>query len=237
MFFTMHYERGIRWYEQYFTDYAGQKYAADISPSYLSSRQAPKRIKKHLGNVKLLAILRNPADQIWSLYNLWLTRGYTTKALMSAIKEEQELLNNVLYFKHISNYLKYFDRKDLLILFYENLEPDPSAFLRSLYKFLGIDEVFRDDFFQAQNQSRTPRSGQLDKLVATTGDLLRHLGLISLKTLLNKTGVSDFLKSVNTRHTPKQAMPSDIRYMVNAHVANDKRNLQQLLGRSLSFWQ
>lgn len=236
MFFTLHYERGIDWYDAFFANYRGQKYAGDISPSYLSSEETPKRMRKHLSDVKMLAILRNPADQIWSLYNLWLNRGYTTKDLKSAIREKPEFLNNVLYYKHLSNYLGYFDRKDLLILFYEDLKADPFTFLKSLYSHLEIDEIIQDDFVKVWNKTRKPRSILLEKALATTGDFLRRSGLISLKTFLNKTCVSDIIRFINTLQSEEQAMPQDIRSFVNAYVAEDSENLAKLVNRSLSFW-
>lgn len=236
MFFTSHYGRGIRWYESFFGDYGGQKYAGDISPSYLSCEDAPRRIKKHLPAVKLLAILRNPADQIWSLYNLWIARGYTTKPLQRAIMEEDEFFNNVLYFKHLSNYLDFFDIDDILILFYDDLNADALRFLDAIYAFLGIESIIHDDFVRKKNQTRVPKSILLEKLTASSGDLLRRSGLLSIKTLLSKTGINNFIKGINTRQQTKTQMPSHIRALINDHIADDKKKLSNLVGRDLSSW-
>jgi len=237
MFFTRHYGKGIEWYEKFFDRHRGQKYSGDISPCYLSSKEAPKRIQRHLSDVKILAILRNPVDQIWSLYRLWITRNYTKKELMLALREDAELLDNVRYFEHLSNYLDYFDKKQLLILFYEDLNAAPLSFLKSLYGFLDIEEFYEDDFVRVWNKSRQPRSMMIEKIIVTTGDVLRRSGLISLKTWLNKTGISDIVKSINTTYEDEQLIPEDIRSFVNAYIADDKEKLARLLGRDLSFWK
>lgn len=237
MFFTRHYGKGIEWYEKFFDRHSCQKYAGDISPCYLSSKEAPKRIQRHLSDVKILAILRNPVDQIWSLYRLWITRNYTKKELKFALREDVELLDNVRYFEHLSNYLYYFDKKQLLVLFYEDLKANPLSFLKSLYNFLGIEEVYADDFIRIWNKSRRPKNMMIEKIIVTTGDLLRRSGMISLKTWLNKTGISDIIKSINTTYEDEQSVSEDIRSFVNTYIAQDKENLSRLVGRDLSFWK
>lgn len=237
MFFTWHYGRGIDWYERFYTDYRGQRYAGDISPPYLSSEEAPGRIRKHLSDIKIVAVLRNPVDQIWSLYNLWLTRNYTRKDLRVLLREENELLNNVLYFKHLSNYLKYFDRKDLLILLYDNLKTDPVAFLSSVYNFLEIEPLYSDDLFKIWNPTRNPKSILVEKVIAKGGDFLHRSGLIPLKVWLNKVGINQAIKSLNTRRVRKQSIPSDVRSSINAYVKNDAEQLAELISRDLSFWK
>ena len=237
MFFTRHYTRELRWYEGFFAQHNGEKYAADISPAYLSNPDVPRRIKNNLSEVKLIAVLRNPPEQIWSLYNLWLTRGYTTKSLDLILDPEGELLNNVMYFRHISNYLEHFDRKNMLILFYEDLKADPVSFLRSIYGFLDISDLYEDDFANFWNQTRSPRSRVIEKVITKTGEFLHRSGRISLKSWFNKIGVTGTIKRINTRPEKAKTIPSDLRLRINDYVLDDKKNLETLVSRDLSFWK
>ena len=238
MFFTHHYEKGIKWYESFFGNYKGEKYACDISPSYLSSKISPARIHKELSDVKLIAILRNPVTQIWSLYNLWVTRNYTSKDFRTAFKTKNEFLHNIMYFQHLSNYLEYFNNENLLVLFYEDLKVDYVGFLNSIYKFLDIDNFFTDDFLTVKNKTRTPKSILFEKLITGTGDYLRFSGLLKIKIWLNKVGLTDLIKSLNTTdNVTNQAMPNDLREFIIDYVDSDVKALSEIVGKDLTlFW-
>ena len=239
MFFTHHYEKGIKWYESFFEGYKGEKYACDISPSYLSSKVSPARIHKELSDVKLIAILRNPVTQIWSLYNLWVTRNYTSEDFSTVLKQEKELLHNVVYFQHISNFLEFFNKENFLILFYEDLENDHVSFLNSIYNFLDIDKFFLDDFLTAKNKTKVPKSVFFDKLIARTGDYLRFSGFLKTKIWLKKVGLTDFIKSFNTaENVTNQTMPNNLREFIIDYIDSDVKSLSDIVDKDLtSFWK
>jgi len=236
MFFSHHYQRGYGWYESLYRAYAGQRYAADISPPYLSCEEAPARMREGLPGARIVVTLRNPADQVWSRYNLMLTRGKYSGSVQSALEEKEGLLDDVLYFKHVSRYLEHFARQDLCVLFYEDLRADPRRFLETLCDFLEIPGFYPEDLVQARNVSRKPRNMFVEKVIVRVGDSLRRSGMLTLKSLLNRTGVAKKLKALNTAQAEMGAMPPDARTSVNQHVARDREQLAQLLGRDLSSW-
>lgn len=67
------YIKGYKWYqENYFSNNKGYKISGDISTNYMTySKVAAKRIYDTLGpEVKLIFILRNPAERAYSHYNM-----------------------------------------------------------------------------------------------------------------------------------------------------------------------
>ncbi len=237
MFFSNHYLKGIEWYEKFFNVYQGQKYAAEICPTYLSNSKAPERIRRHLHDVKLAVILRNPVDQIFSMYNLFQLRGYTKKDLFSFLSGDKTLLNHVLYFRHLSRYLQFFDSQKIIVMFYEDLKDDPKTFLANLYSFLDIKCLYSHSIYEVQNRGRTPRSLIIERIIASTGDLMRRKGLLRLKILLNKFRLSDMLKALNTASRSKNDISAEFRSIINKYVEEDKRCLSKLINRDLSFWK
>ncbi|HEB76015.1 MAG TPA: hypothetical protein ENJ04_06665 [Nitrospirae bacterium] len=237
MFFSHHYDKGIGWYEKFFEGRRGEKCAGDISPTYLSSPQAAGRIYRHFPDIKLIASLRNPPEQVYSLYNLWLSRGYTDKDVKTVIEEEAEFLDNILYWRHLSRYLEFFDRDRILVLLFEDLRKDPKAYLKEVYDFLGVEEFYPESVYEKYNQFREPRNMMVEKLITGTGDLLRRLRLLKLKSVLNRLGVSEGIKRFNTKGAEKDAIPEDVRKRINEHVREDTRRLEEFLGRDLSFWR
>lgn len=236
MFFDRHYKRGFGWYFNLFRGTKGEKFIGDISPTYLYSDEAPQRIYAYSKNIKLIASLRNPPDQIFSLYNLWRRRGYTNKDI-AAVLEEGELLQNVLYWKRLSKYLEYFDKDQLLIIFFEDLRRDPVAYLKQVYSFLGVPEWFSEDIYKKSNAARTPKSELLERSTAKAGDWLHRMGLLGLKSFLKKIKIVEALNSINTADSKKSdKLPDDLRQRINLFVEGDKKKLEEHVGRNLSFW-
>ena len=70
-FFNRNYEKGLSWYESFFPD--GQAVSetpviGEYSPSYLYFSECPERMARIKPIQKLLLIVRNPADQMYSYY-------------------------------------------------------------------------------------------------------------------------------------------------------------------------
>ncbi len=236
MFFSHHYEKGIQWYKKFFEGACGSKCSGDISPTYLSSPEAPERIYRHFPNVKLILSLRNPPDQVYSLYKLWLARNYTDKDINKVIEEEDEFLNNILYWKHLSKYLEFFDREKILVLFFEDLGKDPKAYLGQVYRFLGVEENYPESIYERRNQYRAPRSMIIENIITGTGDMLRRMRMLGLKSFLNKLGISEKIKKINTASQQKGEIPIEVRKRINEYVKQDKSGLEKFTGRDLSFW-
>ena len=236
MFFSHHYEKGISWYEKFFDQAKDHQGRGDITPAYLSYREAPALIAKNYPDIKLIVSLRNPVDQIDSLYQLWLTRNYTDRDLKTALETEDELLDNVLYHKHISDYLEHFNRDQILVLLYDELKDNPKEFLKKVYNFLEVDEFFPEEAFKKQNAYRSPKSKILERFISGTGDLLRQMKLLKFKSILNKTGISEKIKKINTSSKKKDTMPEDVRQRINQHVSEDIKKLEELLNIKLSTW-
>ena len=236
MFFSHHYKKGIKWYEGCFSGYKGEKCVGEIAPPYLSDREVPQRIKEDLKSVKLIVTLRNPIDQIQSLYNLWLSRGYVKDEIDTVILSEPDLLNNVLYYKHIKSYLRFFNDEQILVLFYEDFLDDPKRFLINIYDFLRIENIFPDDILDFVNRGRVPKSLKFEKVIVKAGDFLRRSGFIRLKGFLNKSGISDFAKALNTSKDGRNFMPDQTRSLIADYVREDIHNLSKQFNRDLSKW-
>lgn len=63
------YAKGINWYLDNFDWSNTRQTRGEFSVSYLADSKAPIRIKKHFPNIKIIAILRNPVDMIYSAYH------------------------------------------------------------------------------------------------------------------------------------------------------------------------
>ena len=78
---------------------------------------------------------------------------------------------------------------------------------------------------------------RVENIITGTGDLLRRLRLLKFKSLLNNIGVSEWIKKFNTKREKKDEMPKEVRSRINEYIKDDKRRLEEFVGRDLSFWR
>lgn len=77
-FFDLHFDRGVDWYQAFFSSpEAAHSYAVigEISPQYISTgEECPDRISQTLPGVKLILMLRHPVDRAYSHYGFVVQR-------------------------------------------------------------------------------------------------------------------------------------------------------------------
>ncbi|MBA7620387.1 hypothetical protein ES703_27736 [subsurface metagenome] len=193
-FFGTNYVKGLEYYKSFFKncdgkinfykdcegklsfnkDY-GKKIKGEFTPGYYLYNEAPQRIKKHFPDVKMIACLRNPIEQVLSHYRYKIKTGQ--KVHPNLIKELSQTPRNRIYFvygfyyQHLSRFLKYFDPENILILIYEDALNDPAQFIKSIYQFLKIDENFIPSMLHKKINT-TPKKERMDK---ATRKMLREM--------------------------------------------------------------
>lgn len=124
-------------------------------PSYISRPYVPQRIKRHAPSAKIIFCLRNPVDRAISAYfhNMkMMLNPYMepNKGLLHLVKykkfkkypRSKWLLEYGLYYKNIKRFYKYFPKKQILIIFYEDLKNRPKETIKKIYKFLNLNSDF-----------------------------------------------------------------------------------------------
>ena len=155
-FFTIHYHRGLEFYEQtYFSDVANELAVVEFSNSYVVSPMALERVARHLPRVQLTVMVRNPIERC---YRSWAAAHYQGRYGFDPDKgigiPFDDLLhpNRTTYFRawlepgffarHLNNVFSLFPRERVLVMVFDDLESDPDTFLSRYFKFLGVDSAF-----------------------------------------------------------------------------------------------
>jgi hypothetical protein len=141
-YFNRHYDEGADWYESFFpksdTGEAWQA-AGEITPVYMYDPAVPKRIRD-CGHVdRLIAILRHPADRLYSQYVKWTALGKTSLSFRDFAEEIPERMSLGRYSESIVPFLDYFDESQILVLVMEDSVSQVDKTKETLAKFLGVD--------------------------------------------------------------------------------------------------
>lgn len=198
-FFSRYYNRGEEWYNTFFKKKEQYSIYGEICPAYLrNAHLTADRIFNYCQKTKIVAILRNPIDQIESMIRLHRTRYGESKIIDLS---EHEIINtyiqNVLYYNKLKPFIDNFSEKQMIILNYDELASAPINLLKKLYTFLGVD-YFKPKQIGKINTAYKSKNITIDRLIASTGEFLRDNNFNYVIRLFNKLGIIKTLKMLNS---------------------------------------
>jgi hypothetical protein len=171
-------------YLSLFEDARADQRAGEASSAYLLSHDAAGQIAELQPDARIIAILREPANFLRSLHlQLLRTHVETVKDLGEAISLEAarregnkiprrshrpRLLlysEHVRYVENLRRFHAVFPREQVLVLVYEDFLKDNEATVRTVRRFLGVEEELPVEVKKANPTVKRMRSQQLDELV------------------------------------------------------------------------
>ena len=167
---------GVMEYFKNFDEAASNQIVGEKSPSYLPSQFAAERIAFHLPQVKIVAILRDPADRAHSAYLHGRRIGAIPKSrtFSHAIRDYRnnqgvpygDVVSQGFYFESLERYFKNFDAEQIHIMSFSQLTQSPHLILPKLMKFLmptefDLQSADIDYSMPRVNVARTSRFPQL----------------------------------------------------------------------------
>lgn len=150
------YEKGLSFYSSsWFAGAGASKLAGEKSTDYLESAVAAERIARDLPRVKLVFMLREPADRAFSNYLWTRMNGLETEDLRTALRledqRERELPERLrfarpfsyfsrgLYADLLAPYMRSIPRDRILVLRFEDIPTRPRQIAERIHGFLGVE--------------------------------------------------------------------------------------------------
>ena len=227
-FFDADYDKGMDFYESFFTGWSGEKAVGEVTPAYFYSATIARRIKKDLPGIKLFVSLRNPVDRAYSQYWRMIGMGYLEKdvSFEEALETRGMLLSYGMHSVNLSNYYEYFDRDDLLPLLFDSIKKEPETVLNELFAFLGVEPEAEANYtLEAINRS------------ASLPNLGRSKGLYYLRRMMNRLGIHSLRdKMENINRTVLPPMNPETRQYLTDYFREDILKTEELIGKDLSGW-
>jgi len=202
------FDRGIEYYSAtWFADLGSARIAGEKSTNYLESPIVAARIREHLPEVKLIFILREPADRAFSNYLWSRMNGQEHDDFATALAAEQQREQSEPSELRYARPHAYFSRG----LYAELLRPWFDLFQRSQILCLRYDEIITHPLVLAER-------------------LHRFLGVALRPRDAEKLGV------INSSEKDGAVMPEEIRQELLQRYALPNRRLAQLLGNDFEVW-
>lgn len=169
-YFDHFFEQGERWYRSHFPTRAekallrpwrGSLVTGEATPGYLLDPFVPERIKRLMPDIKLIGVLRNPVDAVYSAYQFGIKRGtYSAEEVVfeerilreqeclsgsvpcqcapETVKHARHFLSQYIYINQLQPWFDKFPRENILILISEELFGNPRQLFNSVQDFLEI---------------------------------------------------------------------------------------------------
>lgn len=235
------YHNGLAWYESLFVDCNGYKAVGEASTNYFSYQDSPRLIRRHLPGARLIFMLRDPVQRMYSHY--WQERkaGWPLPAFDQLVERR---LPRARYYEAVSGYahhlvrfLDLFPREQILVLLQEDFVADPRARVRDVLNFLGVGGGVADEALSVRyNRQSRPRSRRLEWLINRARWLPAYDALpLSARQLLRRMRAA--ISRANAVPFEYPPLRTETRRLLVPRFGADVTFVEQMLDRELPAWR
>ena len=230
-------------YEQLFNTVSTETAVGEATVWYMYAPQAATNIKRHIPDVRIIAVLRNPVERALSSYSMTVREGRETCSLEDALaQEEQRIAANWefiwhyraagLYCEQLQRYFDIFDRSQLRVYLYEDFRTAPQDVMRDIFRFIEVDSRFQPDTAIRLNVSGRPRVRFLQNLLSGRSAVRSVSRRLLPKRVRSRIRAS--LYGANL--APPPSLPPATATALHEAYAEDVAKLSVLIDRDLSAW-
>lgn len=247
--FDEDYNKGIGFYNSYFETWKGQKAVGEVDPDYLLYPYTAKRIAETLGkDIKIIVVLRNPADRAYSHYLMTKRKGLEPYEFEESIGQEANRKNNLkeqkifayiergYYGSQLKQFMEVFPREQFLILlFEEDLISNKAATIKKVQEFLCVP-YHELDLNLHSNEAGEAKSELVRDLVRRPNVFKRILKSVVPSKEFRKSVRKLFInKNMQKAASPKLETGVKAR-IINKYFLEDIHLTESLINRDLSAW-
>ncbi|MEL6352915.1 MAG: sulfotransferase [Cyanobacteria bacterium J06627_28] len=236
--------RDIELYHNQFEAVTDEKIFGEASPLYLCTPKTAERIHRYKSGMKLVVILRNPADRAFSHFVYAVANGRESLSNFdAAIAQEDISTENIwigarhyirlgFYYSQLKPYFQIFDRSQIKVCLYEDFSKDSTKVMKEILSFLDVDNNFIPDMTARHNQSLIPKNKTLHHFL-----MQQNIAAKTIKTILPEQ-VINLAKSIRARNLVKSnaKLSAQARQNLMAIYREDILELQALIDKDLSCW-
>ena len=222
-------------YVELFRNVRDQTAIGEASVSYFWMPSAAAAIRSKLPDTRLIFVLRDPADRLFSWYLMTFRRrpGLTFRDWFlkqrNGGEDQGPAVEGGRFATHLLRLLEAFPWDQMSVYLYESLRTDARSVLRDIFTFLGVDPDRPIDVSRRHNETVVPRFPALDGLRR------RAIGNAPVTGWLPGR-VRDALRGLYHRRRGSFAMDPADRRMVIDYYRDEILRAADLIGRDLSSW-
>jgi len=235
------YGKGREWYEKLFHSCAQRPARGEASTQYFTLEGTPRLIREMLPNIKLIFMLRDPVNRLYSHYWQEVKVGLKLPSFPELVTQNHPRFR---YYQHVSqyrthleNYRRVFSKERCLVLLHEDLLNSPLDILQKVYTFLDVDPTFTPNSLGEHfNQQTQPKNVQVQQVITY---LRNHPWVQQLPDALRQPlgRIVSRLSKTNTTIATMPPLDEIQRAKLIPHFLADIEYVEQWITRDLSSWR
>jgi len=244
-------------YLSLFAEAKDETRVGEASVWYLSSKNAASEIKEFCPSAKIILMLRNPVDMLFSLHRDLLYVGYEDIEDFEEAIEAMEIRKGGNYIpgstnvvqgltyryvaqlhQHVKRYFDIFDRNNIHVITLDDLKEDATKTYKEILQFLDVNDEIQVDL-SPKNPRKRIRSKTVQKLAKkiwlnkTFQDLISKMPKSVENNLFE---LFRFIRIHNSIDRKSEPMASKVRKRLQSEFSTDIEKLSELLNRDLTHW-
>jgi hypothetical protein len=230
----------LKWYSGLFEESVTQRVRTwgEITPVYIFDDDTPRLMHQCVPEAKLVCCLRDQSERAYSWYRLFLRFNPDVFSTDFSFRQFLTYQADVygregFYLEHLQRYLALYPKESILVLLYDDLEKDPTSFIRQVLLFLGVDGTFLPPSLNKRINPmllEIPRSKTLQHAAAR------------LKTSRRLAKAGLWIDKLNTMRLtgadlpPRHQMDPEMKARMYQLYEDHNQKLGDFLGRDLRHW-
>lgn len=219
-----------------------QKVIGEATPSYLCSKHAPTQIKSFSPEARIIIMLRNPLDVVYSLHAQALRYGIEPiRSFERALEADKRRggKESLGYWKftdfpdQVKRYFNLFGRERVHIIIFDDLKKDLRSVCQGTLHFLDVSPYVAP-ISRARNANLDIRIAGLQRILAQPPRIFKIISRGLPKQL--RIGISRSLSGWNLVERPRPSMHHELKKRLQREFESKIQELSNLLERDLSGW-
>lgn len=240
-------------YAALYKEAGGAKARGEASSKYLFSTEAAREIKAYAPDAKIIIIVRNPIDMMWSWHGQQLYAAEEDILDFDEALAAQEDRRNgrrippgahgvnelqytamATFSPQIQRYFDVFGRDNVKVIIFDDFANDTVAAVKDVFRFLGVDDSFTPAI-EVHNKGNWLRNPGVKRFLKSHPRIAKMVTRTIPGSLRHKAGDALLAMKGGAPERPK-TMKSETRRRLCREFESEVRRLGELLGRDLSHW-
>lgn len=239
-YFDRNFDKGINWYERFFTGPQGPEVSAigEFTTHYLFDPAVPRRIRSVPSVERFILIVRNPVNRAVSHYRFRQQVDDYRGSFEEFLVSYPHALEWGRYATHLRPWLEEFGLGQFLILVHEDVVCDLEDTKRRLAEWLGVDPTRFPACAAraASNASFRPRHRRAYAVATRQAQFLRRHDLDWMLELGRRMGVKRFL-SRRSRRASQGGISPNMRERLWSEFESEIDELEGMCRLDLGCWR
>lgn len=245
----------LSYYLSLFKEAQPEQVCGEASVWYLYSANAAAQIHAFNPDAKIIIMLRNPVQMLYSLHSQQVYEGnenlpvFEDALLAEPIRRKGKLLPSLIgcpyeglyysevarYAPQVKRYLEQFGTDKVKVIIYDDFAANAAEIYRQTLQFLGVDDTFTVNPKRI-NPNKTIKNQTLRNLLKSRPPALVTLVKVLLPSVKLRKWLQGKLWAMNTRYEDRKPINPDTKSFLEKAFYADIAALSTLLHRNLEHW-